>query len=417
MVPELLAPAGNLEKLKTVYNYGADAAYIGTANFSLRSRADNFRPDTIRELKTIKGGKKLFGAINIYFHDTDIEKLEESIDDIAAYPFDALIVSDPGAAALLRRHMPSSILHLSTQANCLNSESVKWYRDLGFSRIILGRELSLTQIASIRKAVPDIELEVFVHGAMCWAYSGRCYLSAYLASRSANEGNCAHACRWEYRVLEERERPGEYLPVEEGDGFTTVLSSKDLFMLDHIKELVDTGVDSLKIEGRMKSSYYAALVTRAYRKAIDIAMESKAGTTTDASSEEISSYREEVFKASHREFSTGFFFDDPDAVAPNCSEYVRNYIFLGTVGEEKELGVYVLDVKNTITAGEPIEYIGPDILYLEDANFLLLDESLSPVEKADHGKIRYLKTESPVKPGYMIRKKVAESKGKAEAMP
>jgi U32 family peptidase len=397
-IPELLAPAGNLEKLMAVYSYGADAAYIGTSNFSLRSRADNFAPEAISELVRIKGKKKLFGAINIYFHDADLEKLEESIADIAAYPFDALIVSDPGAASLLRRCLPAPTLHLSTQANCVNTESVKWYRDLGFSRIILGRELSLSQITAIRKAVPDVELEVFVHGAMCWAYSGRCYLSAYLASRSANEGNCAHSCRWEYRVLEERERPGEYHPIEEGDGFTTVLSSKDLFMLDHIEDLIETGVDSLKIEGRMKSSYYAALVTRAYRKAIDV--------TAGGKGEDISSYREEIFKVSHREFSTGFYYDDPEAVAPNCSEYARNHIFLGTIEEEEEPGIYLLNVKNTIKTGESIEYIGPDILYIEDTDFALLDESLSPLNKADHGKIRYLKTEAPVKPGYMIRKRV-----------
>lgn len=405
-VPELLAPAGNLEKLKTVYAYGADAAYIGTSNFSLRSRADNFRAETIDQLRSIKGGKKLFGALNIYFHDEDLKTLEQSIDEIAAYPFDALIVSDPGAAALLQKHLPSSTLHLSTQANCLNTESAKWYRDLGFARIILGRELSLSQIGAIREAVPDIELEVFVHGAMCWAYSGRCYLSAYLASRSANEGNCSHSCRWDYRVLEERERPGEYLPIEEGDGFTTVLSSKDLFMLDHVKELVETGVDSLKIEGRMKSAYYAAVVTRAYRKAIDLAAESKAAAGLGITGDELANYREEVFKVSHREFSTGFYFGDPDAVAPNQSEYVRNYIFLGTVGEEKEPGVFSLDVKNTITTGEQIEYIGPDILSLEDAGFNLFDGNLSPVGKADHGKVQFLQTDLPVKPGYMIRKKI-----------
>ena len=408
-IPQLLAPAGNLEKLKAVYSYGADAAYIGISSFSLRSKADNFGLDTVDAIKQIKGDKKLYGAINIYFHDADLEKLEDSIADISEYPFDALIVSDPGAAAVLRRSLPAPILHLSTQANCVNSESVKWYRDLGFSRIILGRELSLAQIASIRKAAPDVELEVFVHGAMCWAYSGRCYLSAYLASRSANEGNCAHACRWEYRVLEERERPGEYLPVEEGDGFTTVLSSKDLFMLDNIEDIIETGVDSLKIEGRMKSSYYAALVTRAYRRAIDVA----AGRATD----DISSYREEVFKVSHREFSTGFYFNDPQAISPNLSEYVRNHIFLGTVGEEREPGIFLLDVKNTITTGEPIEYIGPDILYIEDTDFALLDESLSPLTKADHGKIRYLKTEAPVKPGYIIRKKVSAGGAEAKGNP
>ncbi len=396
MTPELLAPAGNIEKLKTVYNYGADAAYIGTSHFSLRSRADNFDTDTIAELKGLKGEKKLYCALNIYFHDEDIEKLERTIDEIAAYPFDAFIVSDPGAAAVLRKRLSSPVLHLSTQANCINTESAKAYRDSGYSRIILGRELSLKQIENIKRAVPDIELEVFVHGAMCWAYSGRCYLSAFLSSRSANKGSCAHSCRWEYRVLEERERPGEYLPVEEGAEFTTILSSKDLFMFDHVHKLIDAGVDSLKIEGRMKSVYYAAVVTRAYRKAIDRA--------TGGSGEELDAYREELFKVSHREFSTGFYFSDPAAIAPNVSEYAREYLFLGTIGEEIEPGTHAIDVKNTINAGEPIEYIGPDILYLEDDGFELLDGSFETLEKADHGKTNYLKTDRPVKPGYIIRK-------------
>jgi len=397
-IPELLAPAGNLEKLETAYNYGADAAYIGTSHFSLRSRADNFATNAIADLERIKDGKKLFGALNIYFHDSDLEKLESTIEDIAAYPFDALIVSDPGAAKLLQRNLPSKKLHLSTQANCVNSESVKLYRDLGFERIILGRELSLRQIEAIRKSVPDIELEVFVHGAMCWAYSGRCYLSAFLASRSANKGSCAHACRWEYRVLEEKERPGEYLPIEEGENYTTVLSSKDLYMLDHVHMLIDAGVDSLKIEGRMKSAYYAAIITRAYRKAIDKA----AGVFSG----DIEPYREEVFKVSHREFSTGFYFDDPAAIEPNLTEYARNYIFLGIIGEENEPGIFSIDVKNTITAGEPIEYVGPDVLFIEDIDFTLTDKNHLKLNKADHGKENYLQTNKTLKPGYLIRKKL-----------
>ncbi|MBT3275274.1 MAG: U32 family peptidase [Spirochaetales bacterium] len=394
--PELLAPAGNIEKLKTAYKYGADAAYIGTRDYSLRSRADNFEADSAEELKVIKGSKKLFGALNIYFHDDDLEQVEKQIEDLKRYPFDGLIVSDPGAAALLRRLLPNMPLHLSTQANCLNSEAVKWYRDAGFKRIILGRELNLRQIEKIRKAVPDVELETFVHGAMCWAYSGRCYLSSFLSSRSANKGDCAHSCRWEYRVLEEKKRPGEYLPVIEGDGFTTVLSSKDLFMLDHLKSLAETGIDSMKIEGRMKSIYYAAVVTRAYRKAID--------SLTGSDSTDISGYRDELFKASHREYSTGFYFDDPNAIAPNESEYKRDYVFLGTIGERVEPCVYEIDVKNQIRREDTIEYIGPDILFIEDQDFDLLDETRTIAEKANHGHTHFLRTEKEIEPGYIIRK-------------
>ncbi len=394
--PELLAPAGNLEKLETAYRYGADAAYIGTENFSLRSRADNFGIDKIDRLKEIKAGKQLYGALNIYFHDEDLRVLEEEIENLARYPFDALIVSDPGAAALLRRKLPNTPLHLSTQANCVNSESVKWYRDCGFPRIILGRELSLSQIEMIRTAVPDVELEAFVHGAMCWAYSGRCYLSSYIASRSANEGNCAHSCRWEYRVLEEKKRPGEYLPIEEGDGYTTVLSSKDLFMLDHVRALMDAGIDSLKIEGRMKSVYYAAIITRAYRRAIDAA----AGDDVP----DVAGYRDEVYKVSHREFSTGFYFNDPNALVPNESEYQRSHIFLGTVTAETGARLYQIDIKNQISSRDTIEYIGPDILFLRDTEFELLDEDFAPIEAANHGHVHYIRTSLPLKPGYILRR-------------
>jgi U32 family peptidase len=397
--PELLAPAGNLEKLETAYRYGADAAYIGTESFSLRSRADNFGVEKISDLKKIKAGKRLYGALNIYFHDEDLRVLDEELENLAKYPFDALIVSDPGAAAFLRKRMPDVPLHLSTQANCVNSESVKWYRDCGFTRIILGRELSLSQIEAIRAAAPDVELETFVHGAMCWAYSGRCYLSSYLASRSANEGNCAHSCRWEYRVLEERKRPGEYLPIVEGDGYTTVLSSKDLFMLDHIRALRDTGIDSLKIEGRMKSVYYAAVITRAYRHAIDEA----AGMDVP----DMVGYRDEVFKVSHREFSTGFYFDDPNALVPNESEYQRSHIFLGTIDSVAGPGMYRVNIKNQIGSDDTIEYIGPDILFLKDTDFVLLDESFTPVKAANHGHVHYIKTTQPLKIGYILRRETA----------
>ena len=394
--PELLAPAGNLEKLKIVYDYGADAAYIGMQDFSLRSRADNFGPDTVAQLTQIKADKCLFGALNIYFHDSDMDLLEQEIDQIARYPFDALIVSDPGASVLLRKRMPSLPLHLSTQANCLNSESAKWYRDAGFSRLILGRELSLQQIERIREAVPDVELEVFIHGAMCWAYSGRCYLSSFLSSRSANKGNCSHPCRWEYRVLEEKKRPGEYLPIVEGNGYTTILSSKDLFMFDYIPRLVSIGIDSFKIEGRMKSLYYAGVVTRAYRKAIDAAM--------NISVSNLAGYRDEIFKVSHRQYSTGFFMGDPNAIKPNTGEYERNYLFLGTIGDRVADQTYRLNVKNQIRSGDAIEYIGPDTLFIDDNAFTLFNEDLQPVIKADHGGVFFLKTQKKVSPGYILRK-------------
>ena len=214
---ELLAPAGDLEKLETVYTYGADAAYIGLAGFSLRRRADDVDPArTAEQLRRIKGSRRLYGALNIYFHNADLRRLEEEIESVAALPLDALIVSDIGVVPVVRRHLPDLELHLSTQANCLNTEAARLYRDLGFSRIIPAREMSLRDLAELKETLPDLQIEAFVHGAMCLAYSGRCLLSAWQAGRSGNKGDCAHSCRWNYRhAIEEAQRPGEYLPVEE----------------------------------------------------------------------------------------------------------------------------------------------------------------------------------------------------------
>ena len=393
---ELLAPAGNIEKLSYAYAYGADAAYIGMRNFSLRAKADNFDGEDYREIREIKGDRKLYGALNIAFHEDDLKVLEENLEYLSLYPFDAFIVSDLGIVRLLSDKFPSTALHLSTQANCVNSEAVKLYRDLGFRRIILGREVGLAEIGAIRVKVPDVELEVFVHGAMCLAYSGRCFLSAYLAGRSGNKGHCAHSCRWNYRVLEEGQRPGEYFPVIEDGRFSTILSSKDLCMIDHLGEFADAGVDSLKIEGRMKSAYYTAVVTRAYRKHLDVLE----GKRVD----HLEEYREDLFKVSHREFSTGFYFDRDDIEKPTELEYLREHVFLGAVGRQIAPSRYLLSVKNQIRAGETIEYIGPDIPSLTDTGFVLLDRELNPVEKADHGKVYVLETGLPVKEGYLVRK-------------
>lgn len=405
---ELLAPAGNAEKLKYAYLYGADAAYVGLDSFSLRQKADNFTVEELKEAALLKGSKKLFCAINALFHQKDVYRLEDALDDIGSVPFDAFIVGDMGAARMLGRRLPGTPLHLSTQASCLNSEAVLAYRDMGFSRIILGRETSLDDIAEIRARVPEIELETFVHGAMCLAYSGRCFLSANLAGRSANEGSCAHACRWKWRVLEESERPGEYYPVvEEGEGgFTTILSSKDLCMIDHLKELKDAGVDSFKIEGRMKSLYYTAVVTRAYRKALD-ALE-KPGEESPL----LPAFRRELFGVSHREYSTGFFFGKEE-IEESCGEsYRREYLFLGTIGEETEPGTFILEPKNHFAAGGEIEYIGPEVPFLGDADFRLFElkgnEDRMGVEcgRADHGKRYLIRPSVPVESGYIIRRKI-----------
>jgi len=396
---ELLSPAGNKEKLSYAYAYGADAAYIGIKNFSLRAMADNFDTEESDEIARIKGSKKLYCALNIFFHNNEITELEKNLEAVGKYPFDAFIVSDLGIVPLLRKYFPHTELHLSTQANCTNAEAAKMYRDLGFTRIIPGRELSLTEIAEIKNKVPELEVECFVHGAMCLAYSGRCFLSAWMTDRSANSGSCTHSCRWQYRLLEEEQRPGEYFPVIEGDKFTTILSSKDLCMIDYLNDLKNAGIDSLKIEGRMKSLYYTAVVTRAYRKMLD----SLKGVEVS----HLDEYRSDIFKVSHREFTTGFYFGKKDIEVPTEISYKREYLFLGTVGKETATpGIYELNTKNQIKTGEYIEYIGPDIPALGEASFMLYDENMDKIEKADHGKVQFLQTECRVEPGYIIRKPI-----------
>lgn len=319
---ELLSPAGNVEKLKYAYFYGADASYIGLKNFSLRVKADNFYQDEYKkviELKEKFPGKKLHCALNISFHNHEIDRLIENIPYFKQYPIDAFIIQDLGIVPIIQKHFPDAQLHLSTQASCMNREAVKMYKSLGFSRVVMGREASLKEIAEIKDAVPDMEIECFIHGAMCIAYAGRCLMSSYLTGRSAQEGFCSHTCRWDYDVLtakkiaesgelvlREHKRPDEYFPIYEGNDFTAVLSSKDLCMIDHLKELKEAGVDSLKIEGRMKSVYYVALITRAYRKALD-ALEGK------ITQDEASPFVDELYKASHRPFTTAFYFNKSDA--------------------------------------------------------------------------------------------------------
>ena len=327
---ELLSPAGNVEKLSYAYAYGADAAYIGLKKFSLRVKADNFYDDEYKQVIALKEkypGRRLHCALNISFHDDEIDSLRQNLDYFKLYPIDAFIVQDIGIVPLLQKEFPGVQLHLSTQSSCVNSEAVKMYKNLGFSRIVLGREISLDQIKRIKDTVPDMELEAFCHGAMCIAYAGRCLMSAYLTGRSAQSGFCSHTCRWNFKIagdgpmsveqakalaqsglltIEEEQRPGETFPIFEGDDFTAVLSSKDLRMIEHLEDFKNAGVDSLKIEGRMKSVYYVAMVTRAYRKALD-ALEGRI-SATDAQP-----FIDELENVSHRESTTGFYYNKAEA--------------------------------------------------------------------------------------------------------
>lgn len=430
---ELVSPAGNLEKLRYAWEYGADAAYIGLKNFSLRVKADNFFTDEYKTISALKEHytrqgtpKKLLCALNISFHNDDIKAFLAEADYFRLYPIDAFIIQDIGMVSVLRKHFPHTPLHLSTQANCINYEAVRMYRDLGFTRVVLGREASLADIAEIKSRVPEMELECFVHGAMCIAYSGRCLISAYLTGRSANAGACTHSCRWDYSLLakkpstdrgnaadaaalvdeepsfavEEKARPGEYFPVEEGNGYTALFSSKDLCMIDYLADLQKAGADALKIEGRMKSLYYTALVTRAYRKRID----ALSGKIDPAEAEP---FVQELYNTAHREFGTGFYFSKDDADKTTRGESKSPYGMAGTIGQQVSPNCYEFISMNKITAGTPLEYIGPDICAIKDTDYTLLDPDTGAArEWVCHGHPCLIRTEAPLRSGFIVRTRI-----------
>ena len=354
---ELVCPAGNIDKLSYAYAYGADTAYIGLKRFSLRIKADNFYEDEYKhviELKKKYPQKRLFCALNIAFHNHDLKMFMQNLDYFKQYPIDAFIVQDLGMVPILQKEFPGTHLHLSTQASCMNKEAVKMYHSLGFKRVVLGREVSLDEIREIKDACPEMELECFAHGAMCIAYSGRCLMSAYLTGRSAQSGFCSHSCRWEYDLgveksklnleggkisaeaakeiaqsgilrLQERQRPGEFFPVFEGDDFTAILSSKDLCMIDHLADMKKAGVDAIKVEGRMKSTYYVAMVARAYRKALD-ALEGK------ISAEEAAPFIASLDDVAHREATTGFYYNRGDADKTTIGASDSPYLLAAAMG-------------------------------------------------------------------------------------
>lgn len=400
---ELLSPAGSVEKLRIVYRYGADAAYIGLRSFSLRARAENVDPEDLAAARSLKGDRRLYCTLNTYVRQRDREELRRLVERTDWSLFDAVIVSDLGVIDTIRRSAPAVRLHLSTQANCTNADAAKRYRDIGFSRINLARELSIREIAQIRAEVSGLELEAFVHGAMCLAYSGRCLLSAWTTGRSANEGDCAQTCRWSWRVgvpafeygeIGESTRPGERFAVFEGDSFTSILSSKDIMMAPHLRLLRDAGVDAVKIEGRMKSVYYAALVTQAYRFAID---------ALDDESIDPVPHVAELHRVSRREYSTGFYFADTDVQHPAGEGYLRSGRFLGIVRHVDERGTYEIDVRNSIRVGTTIEFISPGRAARSDDAFSLYNEGGDPVVVVNHGARGYLRTDLPLEVDTVIR--------------
>ena len=355
---ELLAPAGDLEKLKMAIRYGADGIYLGGEAFGLRKASKNFSIEDIREGVDYahSRGKKVYVTLNIVPHNDDLRGLEEYLKDLETIKVDAVIVSDPGIYSIVKRSVNIPI-HISTQASITNYEAINFWYDLGVRRVVLARELSIEEIKHIRKKIPsDMEIEAFVHGAMCMSYSGRCLMSNYMTARDANKGDCAHPCRYKYYVVEEK-RPGQYFPIEENDQGTFIFNSKDLCMIEHINELIEAGVNSFKIEGRVKSSYYVATVIRSYKMAID-------DYYRDSKNYKFKrEWLDEIKKVSHRQFSKGFYFGDPkeEGQVYNDSSYIRGYDFIGMILDyDEESKIATVEQRNRMFKGDTIEVFGPN---------------------------------------------------------
>jgi len=357
---ELLIPAGSLEVLYSAVNFGADAVYVGGEAFSLRAKAKNFSMEDMSEgiRYAHAHGVKFYVTANILAHNNDLAEAEAYFTELKkAGDVDALIISDPGIFEIAKRVMPETDIHISTQANNTNYGTARFWYKLGAKRIVTARELSLAEIAKMREQIPeDMEIETFVHGAMCISYSGRCLLSAFLTGRDANQGACTHPCRWKYTLMEEK-RPGEYFPVEENERGTYIFNSKDLCMVEHIPELIEAGIDSFKIEGRMKTALYVATVARTYRKAIDDYL-----ADPELYKKNLPLYRDEIEKCTYREYTTGFFFGKPDANTQiyDNNTYVRNYIYLGVIEEaDEDANTVVITQRNKFCVGDEIEIMKP----------------------------------------------------------
>lgn len=386
--PELLLPSSNLEVLKLAFTYGADAVYIGGEAYGMRAKAKNFSLEDMKEGIAFahERGKKVFVTANIIAHNEDLEGFREYFKELKEIQPDAIIISDPGVFEIAQEIMPDMEFHISTQANNVNYGTYKFWHRMGAQRVVSGRELSLKEIKEIRNNIPeDLEIETFVHGAMCIAYSGRCLLSNYFTGRDANRGECTHPCRWKYH-LTEATRPGEYLPVYENERGTYIFNSKDLCMIEYIPELVDAGIDSFKIEGRMKSALYVATVARAYRKAIDDFFDSP-----ETYKENIHKYKEEIEKNTHREFTTGFFFGKPDKEAQiyENNTYVKAYTYLGFVQGQNEEGMYELEQRNKFDVGDEIEVMKPDGKTLYVKVLGMKDEDGNVIDSCPHPKQRF----------------------------
>ena len=428
--PELLIPAKDLEVLRTAVNFGADAVYIGGEAFSLRAKARNFSPEDMRAgiAYAHSHGVHVHVAANIFAHNQDLDRAAAYFEELAQMKPDAVLVADPGMFSLARQFCPEIPVHISTQANNTNYGTFRFWHDMGAARVVCARELSLNEIAQIREKTPaDLEIEAFIHGAMCISYSGRCLLSAWFTGRDANRGACTHPCRWKYAVAEES-RPGEYFPIEENERGTYIFNSRDLCMIEHLPELAGAGIDSLKIEGRMKTALYVASITRAYRRAIDDYLESD-----DKYAAGMDWYRQEIRKCTYRDFTTGFYFGRPDtqSMVYTDNTYASDAVFLGIVEEAGESespngqstvqhrapdgphvcggpgdlpGIVTIHQKNKFSVGETIEIMCPDGRDLQTRVLGMWNAEWEPVQSAPHpGELIRLQLDEQASPGDILR--------------
>lgn len=383
--PELLVPASSLEVLKTAVRYGADAVYIGGEVFGLRAKAKNFTLEEMAEGVNFahEHGVRVYVTANILAHNADLEPVKAYFKDLKKVNPDALIIADPAIFTIAKEILPDMELHISTQANNTNYGTYNFWWNLGAKRVVSARELSINEIKEIREHIPgDMEIETFVHGAMCISYSGRCLLSSFMAGRDANKGACTHPCRWKYAVMEEN-RPGQYMPIEENERGTYIFNSKDLCMIEHIPELIDAGIDSFKIEGRMKTALYVATVARTYRMAIDDYLED-----SEKYKANLPKYRTLISQCTYRQYTTGFFFGKPDETTQiyDCNVYERDYVYLGIVGDKLGENEYSLEQKNKFYQGQKIEVMKADGNDIEVEVVSIKDEDDNEMESCPHPK-------------------------------
>lgn len=402
--PELLAPAGNMEKLKMALRYGADAVYLGGQAFGLRAFGGNFTPEELREAVafTHAMGKKVYVTVNIFPHNADLKALPDYLRYLAEIQADAILVADLGIFSLARQLVPELPLHVSTQANSTNWAAVNAWQDMGAQRVVLAREMSLAEIREIRRRC-SVELEMFVHGAMCISYSGRCLMSNYFTGRDANRGSCAQACRWRYSLVEET-RPGQYFPIEEDERGTYIFNSKDMCLLPHIADVIESGVDSLKIEGRMKSVHYAASVTKAYRLAIDSYVANPEHFQVQPE------WLAELDKVSHRAYTTGFYYCQPsaeDQIYGNSS-YMQTSDFIGLVRSyDAVTGWATVEQRNNMKCGQEIEVFQPTGPLYRQTLAEMVDEEGTPISVAPHPQqIVRIRMTQPVEPYSILRRDV-----------